>query len=60
MRGMGLRGVVRGRKFKTTIGDDSAMRPVDLVRSNFAATRPNELWVADLLLLRGDRRQLKG
>jgi len=48
MRGMGLRGVVRGRKFKTTIGDDSAMRPADLVRRNFAATRPNELWVADL------------
>ena len=48
MQGMGLQGVVRGRKFKTTIGDDSAMRPADLVQRDFTATRPNELWVADL------------
>ena len=48
MRGMGLHGVVRGRTFKTTIGDDSALRPADLVRRDFTATRPNELWVADL------------
>jgi len=48
MRGMGLQGVVRGRKFKTTISDDLAMRPADLVRRNFTATRPNQLWVADL------------
>ena len=48
MRGMGLQGVVRGRTFKTTIGDDSALRPADLVRREFTATRPNELWVADL------------
>ena len=48
MRGMGLQGVVRGRKFKTTIGDDLAMRPADLVRRDFTAARPNQLWVADL------------
>ena len=48
MRGMGLQGVVRGRKFKTTTGDDQAMRPLDLVQRHFTATRPNELWVADL------------
>jgi transposase InsO family protein len=45
---MGLQGAVRGRKFKTTIGDDSAARPSDLVERNFTATRPNQLWVADL------------
>ena len=45
---MGLAGAVRGRKFKTTIADESAMRPPDLVDRNFSATRPNELWVADL------------
>ncbi len=45
---MGLSGAVRGRKFKTTIADESAMRPPDLVDRNFSATRPNELWVADL------------
>ena len=48
MRDMGLSGAVRGRKFKTTIADESAMRPPDLVDRNFSATRPNELWVADL------------
>ena len=48
MREMGLQGVVRGRKFKTTIPDDSAYRPADLVCREFTATRPNQLWVADL------------
>ncbi len=48
MREMGLRGVVRGRKFKTTIVDDGAARPADLVQRDFTATRPNQLWVADL------------
>ncbi len=48
MRDMGLQGVVRGRKFKTTIADDSALRPPDLVDRDFTATRPNQLWVADL------------
>ena len=48
MREMGLQGAVRGRKFKTTIADDSAVRPADLVSREFTATRPNQLWVADL------------
>ncbi len=48
MRAMGLEGAVRGRKFKTTIADDSVHRPVDLVRRDFTANRPNQLWVADL------------
>jgi transposase InsO family protein len=48
MRGMGLRGVVRGRKVKTTIPDDLAERPRDLVKRGFTASRPNQLWVADL------------
>ena len=48
MREMGLQGAVRGRKFKTTISDDSAAKPADLVKRDFTATRPNELWVADI------------
>jgi transposase InsO family protein len=48
MRALGLSGAVRGRKFKTTIPDDAAGRPADLVSRNFTASRPNELWVADL------------
>jgi transposase InsO family protein len=48
MRQMGLQGAVRGRKFKTTVSDDGARRPADLVDRNFTADHPNQLWVADL------------
>jgi len=48
MREMGLRGALRGRKFKTTITDETASRPADLVQRDFTANRPNQLWVADL------------
>ena len=48
MRGMGLRGVRRGRQVFTTRADDSARRPPDLVKRNFTADRPNALWVTDL------------
>jgi transposase InsO family protein len=48
MHTMGLRGVVRGRRVKTTLPAVVAERPRDLVERNFAATRPNPLWVADL------------
>ena len=48
MRQMGLHGAVRGRTFTTTHADDSAARPADLVKREFVATRPNQLWVADL------------
>jgi putative transposase len=48
MRGMGLRGAVRGRAYKvTTVADESALRPQDLVQREFVATKPNQLWVAD-------------
>ena len=48
MRQRGLRGAVRGRTFTTTHADDGAARPADLVKREFVATRPNQLWVADL------------
>jgi putative transposase len=48
MRSMGLHGAVRGRKFKTTIADETASRPSDLVCREFTASRPNQLWVSDL------------
>ena len=47
MRQNGLRGVVRGKRLRTTIPGDEADRPVDLVERNFAAAGPNVLWVAD-------------
>jgi len=48
MRKLGLQGVVRGCKPKTTIPEDVAARPADLVQRDFTASRPNQLWVADL------------
>ncbi len=48
MRAEGLSGAVRGRKFKTTVADDTAARPSDLVCREFNASRPNQLWVSDL------------
>ena len=48
MRTLGLRGAVRGRSCFTTISDESAERPADLVNRQFTATRPNQLWVADI------------
>lgn len=48
MPDMGLHGAVRGKKCKTTIAGVSAARPGDLVNRDFTASRPNQLWVADL------------
>jgi len=45
---MGLRGVLRGRRVRTTVPEPLAHRPQDLVQRNFTATRPNQLWVSDL------------
>jgi len=48
MRDMGLRGVVRGQKVRTTRTEDDQARPADLVKREFTASRPNQLWVSDL------------
>ena len=48
MKKLGIRGVVRGKGFKTTIPDLLAERPMDLVGRTFTASRPNQLWVADI------------
>jgi len=48
MRGAGLRGVSRRRWQRTTIRNDSARPAPDLVQRRFAATGPDQLWVADI------------
>ena len=48
MRVEGLRGVVRGARVRTTISDAAAAGPRDLVERAFVASRPNQLWVADV------------
>ena len=47
MRDMGLQGVVRGKKIRTTDGVADARYPLDLVKRAFTAVRPDQLWVAD-------------
>jgi len=47
MREMGLQGVVRGKKVRTTIPDAGAPCPMDKVNRNFRAPAPNRLWVSD-------------
>ena len=45
---LGIRGVQRTKKVRTTRPDPEAARPPDLVERDFTADAPNRLWVADL------------
>jgi putative transposase len=47
MRTMGLQGVVRGKRVRTTISNAAAACPLDRVNRQFKAPRPNALWVSD-------------
>jgi putative transposase len=44
MRELGIHGVRRGRRRVTTRRDDSAARAGDLVKRDFTAEAPNQLW----------------
>jgi putative transposase len=48
MRQLGIQGVRRGKKVRTTRPDGQADRHPDLVDRKFDADRPNALWVTDL------------
>lgn len=47
MRAMGLQGVIRGKRPKTTVSDKAAPCPRDHVNRQFQVPRPNQLWVSD-------------
>ena len=51
MRAAGLEGVHRRRFVRTTVRDRDTASAPDLVNRSFSATRPNELWVADITYL---------
>jgi putative transposase len=48
MRGLGLRGAVRGKTRRTTVPSELSPRPADLVERVFSAPAPNRLWLADI------------
>lgn len=48
MRGLGIQGAVRTKRVRTTRPDPASARHPDLVRRDFTATAPNQLWVTDL------------
>jgi transposase InsO family protein len=48
MAKLGIGGVVRGRRPKTTLPKEDATHPADVVQRDFTATAANRLWVADL------------
>jgi putative transposase len=48
MRAAGIEGVRRGKRVRTTKADPTAPRHPDLVKRQFTATAPNQLWVTDL------------
>ncbi|WP_085963896.1 IS3 family transposase [Paraburkholderia phenoliruptrix] len=47
MKQLGLRGVMRGKRVRTTVPDAIAPRPLDRVNRQFKAARLNQLWVSD-------------
>jgi transposase InsO family protein len=47
MRQRCLRGAMRGKPVRTTLGDKKAACPLDRVNRHFKAQRPNQLWVSD-------------
>jgi putative transposase len=48
MGDLGIAGVRRGKRVRTTKADPGAPRHPDLVGRDFTATAPNQLWVTDL------------
>lgn len=52
MRQAGLHGVLRDKHPRTTKPAAETVRPADLVDRDFTASRPNQLWVADLTYVR--------
>ena len=48
MRELGLQGIRRGRFKRTTIQEGTAPWPADLMNRDYSASRPNQLWVADI------------
>ena len=52
MRQLGLAGVVRGKRVRTTVPSADGVRAGDLLNRKFTANAPNTVWVADFTYVR--------
>ncbi len=52
MRAAGLQGISRRKRVRTTIRRPGARPAPDLVKRDFTADRPDQLWVADITYIR--------
>ena len=52
MRALGLAGVVRGKRVRTTVASADGVRAGDLLNRNFTTNAPNTVWVADFTYVR--------
>lgn len=52
MKSLGLSGVRRGKKVRTTIPNPAAARAADLLDRNFTTDAPDTVWVADFTYVR--------
>src|SRR5690625_4408464 len=52
MRLLGLQGITRTKKVRTTVADEDGNRAKDLLDRNFTAPRPNHTWVMDFTYVR--------
>lgn len=57
MKDIGIEGVIRGKKPKTTIPDKALPCPLDRVNRQFHAPAPNVLWVSDFTYVATIARQ---
>ncbi|MGV8083431.1 MAG: IS3 family transposase [Coriobacteriia bacterium] len=55
MREAGISGVSRRRKWRTTVPDPAAPPAPDLVKRDFTAHAPDQLWIADFTYVRTDQ-----
>ena len=60
MRELGIEGVIRGQRRRTTIPEPAAPRPPDLVNRRFTAERPNQLWLANLTYITAQQPVVRG
>ena len=57
MRDIGIEGVRRGKKIKTTCPNKALPCPLGRVNRQFRATMPNQLWVSDFTYVSTAARQ---